>query len=105
MKIKGSAIRIGEFVHWGITIHTCLLSELFDMGRMPKPSVSQMTRDDWDYIYMDIGYEEGFVLEDDSFVDRYEAANIAVETQQIESKAECYRRDELHLPDVYHALA
>jgi hypothetical protein len=104
MKIKGSAIKIGETVHWGTSIHACLVNEAFDMGLFPKLTAEEMTDADWTYFY-GMGYEEGFVLEDDTFVDRFEAAKIAVKEKQIDCIGECYREKELHLPDVCWSLA
>ena len=105
MKIKGSAIKIGETVHWGTSIHACLFNDAFDLGLFPKPTPEEMTHEDWEKFYLTVGYEEGFVLEDGTFVDRFVAADIALAENQIDSKQDCYRSNELHLPDVYGCLA
>ena len=105
MKIKGSAIKIGETIHWGRSIHACLINEAFDLGLFPKATEGEMTNEDWQHFYNSTEYDEGFVLEDGTFVDRYEAADIALSENQIDSKQDCYRENELHLPDIHCTLA
>ena len=102
MKIKGAAILLNGSIHWGTTFHASLWFELFELGKMPKAHESQMTKEDWAMVWLKWGAQEGFVTTDDEFMDREQAAELALQNGQAYDGS-TYRPNELHVPDLIFA--
>lgn len=100
-KVHLPAIKIGERIITGGSIHSCLWVQAFDEGLLPKPDVELMTAEDWEQTYCTIGAEEGFVDADGVFMDREEAYWLANSNGQCEpgnNHDDKYKQ--LHAPDI-----
>ena len=97
MRITAAAIKIKETIVSSCTIHACLWLEAFRRGLLPQRTEHEMTQDDWRTVWLVWGVQEGFLCDTGEFVDREQAAIIALANGQA---TETYRQQELHFPDV-----
>lgn len=97
MIIIAAAIKIGDKIVSGINLHAGLVMIAFHDGLMPKRSEANMTKEDSELLYLEWGYDEGFLSDTNEFLTRDEAAALALANGQA---TETYRPNELHVPDV-----
>lgn len=98
MKIIAAAIKVKGTIYSAGTIHACIWCDLFKDGIMPKRSESAMAHADWELVWFEWETEEGFLTDTGEFLNREQAAELALANGQADS---CYRPNELHFPDVY----
>jgi hypothetical protein len=100
MKITGAAIHINGKMVTGSVLHASLWADAFSLGLLPKRHETEMTQDDWRTVWLEWGTQEGFVLDSGEFVDREQAAEIALGNGQV-ARDYISIPNELHVPDIF----
>jgi hypothetical protein len=103
MHITSAAIRFNNHVVSAPGIHACAWEAAFEQGLMPKPRQRDMRHEDWEIVYLEWGFEEGYLTNTGEFVTRHEALHIARCADQTykDDGNLCNACDGLHFPDIF----